>query len=71
MSNGTVRSYSRLLKKLPLAARAGRSRCARRRRACVGERHRLRCVGFGSVLTDVKITAIRVDVLKNVYVATG
>jgi len=31
----------------------------------------LRCVGFGSVLTHVKITAIRVDVLKNVYVATG
>jgi hypothetical protein len=31
----------------------------------------LRCVGFGSVLTNVKITAIRVNALKNVYVATG
>jgi hypothetical protein len=31
----------------------------------------LRCVGYGSVLTHVKITAVRVDVLKNVYVATG
>jgi hypothetical protein len=31
----------------------------------------LRCVGFGSVLTHTKISAIRVDVLKNVYVATG
>jgi hypothetical protein len=31
----------------------------------------LRCVGFGSLVTHVKITAIRVDVLKNVYVATG
>ncbi len=31
----------------------------------------LRCAGFGSVVTHVKITAVRVDVLKNAYVATG
>ena len=31
----------------------------------------LRCTGFGSALSYVKITAIRVDVLKNVYVEAG
>ena len=31
----------------------------------------LRCTGFGAALRYVKITAIRVDVLKNVYVEAG
>ena len=31
----------------------------------------LRCVGFGSKLRHAKITAIRVDVLKNVHVEAG
>ena len=30
-----------------------------------------RCVGLGSIVRHVKITAIRVDVLKNVYVEAG
>jgi hypothetical protein len=31
----------------------------------------LRCVGFGSLLRHAKITALRVDVLKNVHVTPG
>ena len=31
----------------------------------------LRCSGFGSVVRHMKITAIRVGVLKNVYVEAG